>query len=89
MAVNMNLTEYVDKVVNNFIKDITDHLFLSIEQDDDVMREYMTNVNRFEKDAVNMAIGLRIKERLNLENIGENKKPKSRLINSYTCHKIT
>jgi hypothetical protein len=52
------------------------------------MRDYMTNVNRYGLDSVNMAIGMKIKERLALENDGENPGPKSRLIKSYTYHKI-
>jgi len=83
----MSANEYAEQVVDNFITDITDHLFLSIERDDKTMRDYMTNVGRYELDKVNMAIGLAIKERLNLENDGENTSPKSRLIKSYTRHK--
>ena len=84
----MSVDEYADQVIDNFICAITDHVFLSIEHDDILMREYMTNVNRYGLDAVNMAIGLKIKERLSLENDHENTNPKSRLIKSYTCHKI-
>ena len=84
----MSANEYAEQVVNDFITDITDYIFLSIEQDDEKMRNFMTNVNRFNLDTVNKAIGLKIKERLNLENDGENQKPKSRLIKSYTRHKI-
>jgi len=82
----MNVNEYAEQVVDRFIYEITDHLFLSIEQDDDLMREYMTNVNRYGLDNLNMAIGLKIKEKLSLENGEENKRPKSRLIKSYTYH---
>jgi hypothetical protein len=82
----MSVNEYAEQVVDRFIYEITDHLFLSIEQDDDLMREYMTNVNRYGLDNLNMAIGLKIKEKLSLENGEENKKPKSRLIKSYTYH---
>jgi len=84
----MNVNEYANHVVDNFINDITDHLFLSIERDDDLMREYMTNVNRFGLDQVNMTIGMKIKERLSLENGEENNNPKSRLIKSYTYHNV-
>lgn len=84
----MSSNDYVEQVINNFIKDITDYIFLSIEQDDEKMREYLTNVNRFGLDTLNKAIGLKIKECLNLENDGENTKPQSRLIKSYTRHKI-
>ena len=84
----MNANEYAEQVVRDFITDITDHLFLSIEREDAVMRDYMTNVNRYGLDAVNMAIGLKVKELLNLENGMENNNPKSRLIKSYTRHRL-
>jgi len=83
----MSENTYAEQAVNTFIADITDHLFLSIERDDTLMRDYMTNVNRFGLDKVNMAIGRQIKERLNLENLDESKTPKSRLIKSYTRHR--
>ena len=83
----MSENTYAEQAVNTFIADITDHLFLSIERDDTLMRDYMTNVNRFGLDKVNMAIGRQIKERLNLENLDESKTPKSRLIKGYTRHR--
>jgi len=83
----MNANDYAQQVVNNFITDITDHVFLSIEQDDSLMREYMTNVNRYGLEAVNMAIGEQVKELLDLKNAEKNNKPKSRLIKVYTRHK--
>jgi hypothetical protein len=83
----MSAKEYAKQVVDNFIRDITDHLFLSIERDDKVMRKYMTNVNRYRLQELNEALGLEIKERLGLKNVGKNPKPKSRLIKSYTYHK--
>jgi len=84
----MNANEYAEQVVNEFITDITDHLFLSIEQDDKKMRDYTTNVNRYGLDVLNKAIGFKVKELLNLENCDENKEPKSKLIKSYTRHRI-
>jgi spore maturation protein SpmA len=89
MEATMSANDYAEQVVDNFIREITDHVFLSIERDDNVMRDYMTNVNRYGLDAVNMAIGMKIKERLALDNDGENTGPKSRLIKSYTFHKVT
>jgi len=83
----MNVNEYAEQVVNDFITDITDHLFLSIEREDKLIREYMKNVNRYGLDAVNMTIGRKVKEMLNLENLDENDNPKSRIIQSYTRHK--
>jgi hypothetical protein len=83
----MGVKEYARQVVDNFIRDITDHLFLSIERDEKVMQDYMTNVNRYDLQELNMAIGREIKERLGLENDGECSDPKSRLIKIYTRHK--
>jgi len=83
----MNANEYAEQVVTDFIRDITDYLFLSIEQDDKKMRDFMTNVDRFGLDTVNKAIGLKIKERLNLANGEKVFNPQSRLIKSYTQHR--
>ena len=76
----MGANDYAKKVVSEFITDITDHLFLSIEQDDQKMREYMTNVDRFGKDTVNMAIGKKIATILNLENGEKNYRLKAVLL---------
>ena len=83
----MSVNDYAEQVVNNFITDITDHVFLSIERNDDLMRKYMSNVNLYGLDAVNTTIGKKVKELLSLENIDESDTPKSRLIKSYTRHK--
>jgi hypothetical protein len=85
----MNEQDYAEKVVNNFITDITDHVFLSIERDDELLREYTENAGRYVQDEVNKAIGKKVRELLNLQNNGENNNPKSRLIKTYTRHSIT
>jgi hypothetical protein len=82
----MSANAYAEKAVRNFITYITDHVFLSIERDDALMREYMSNIDRYGLDAVNQAIGKKVKEILALDNDGESKEPKSRLIKSYTRH---
>jgi predicted transglutaminase-like protease len=84
----MTVNEYAEQVVNRFITDITDYVFLSIEHDEEHMREYMTNVNRYDLEPVNQAIGRKVMEILNLENLDVNDKPKSKLIKTYTRHKV-
>ena len=84
----MNQNDYAETVVKGFVRDITDYVFLSIQNDDSLMREYQTNVNRYGLDMVNMAIGEKVKTLLNLDNDGENKNPKSHLIKSYTYHRL-
>ena len=82
----MSVNDYAEKVVKNFITDITDHVFCNIERDNELMREYMDSVNLYQLEAVNTTIGKKVKELLNLKNTGENNNPKSRLIKSYTKH---
>ncbi|MDR2478909.1 MAG: hypothetical protein LBD48_06315 [Treponema sp.] len=83
----MSAEEYAEEVVRNFVKEITDHVFLAIQHDENLMREYQSNVNRFHLAPVNTAIGKKVRELLNLENDGVNNSPKSWLIKDYTCHK--
>jgi len=83
----MSSHEYVEALVSGFIENITDELFLYIERDDAAMREYMRNVNRFGLEELNRAIGLGIKDRLQLGHGGESHSPKSRLIRSFTRHR--
>jgi len=85
----MNVSQYAEKVVNDFITDITDYVFLAIEHDDAAMREYLAVTSKSGKDEVNQTIGKKVKELLNLENDGETTKCKSSLIESYTRHKIS
>ena len=85
----MNHNDYAEALIKRFVRDITDYVFLSIQNDDELMREYHTNVNRHGLQDVNMAIGKKIETLLNLENDeGRNDKPKSKLIKSYTYHKL-
>ena len=82
----MSVNDYAEKVVKNFITDITDHVFCNIERDNELMREYIDSVNLYQLEAVNTTIGKKVWELLNLKNTGENNNPKSRLIKSYTKH---
>ena len=82
----MEQKEYVKKIVDGFIREITDNLFLYIERDTERMREYMTNVNRHGLDSVNMALGTEIARVLHLQKAGQNNAPQSRLIKGYTYH---
>jgi hypothetical protein len=82
----MSANDYAEQVVNTFITNITDHVFLNIERNDDLRREYDENVNRYGPEAVNTAIGKKVRELLSLKNDGESKS-QSGLIKTYTRHK--
>ena len=83
----MNAKEYANKIVLDFLKHITDRVFLSIQHNEERMREYQTRVNENSLQAVNQAIGKSVKEIFALENDGVCSEPKSWLIKDYTLHK--
>lgn len=78
--------EYAEKVVKAFIEDITDHIFLNIQNNEELMREYQTQVHLNSLQSVNTTIGKKVKEILDLDDTDESKDPKSWLIKSYTKH---
>jgi len=83
----MTANQYAEKVISNFLRRITDHVFLYIERDEDLMRQYQTQVNKNSLQEVNMAIGKRVKKMFRLNDDGICHKPKSRLIKDFTFHK--
>ncbi len=83
----MTANEYADKVVFDFLRHITDHVFLSIQHNEERMREYQTHVNENSLRSVNQAIGKKVKDIFVLENDGVCGAPKSWLIKDYTLHK--
>ncbi|GHV12507.1 hypothetical protein AGMMS49938_05190 [Fibrobacterales bacterium] len=84
----MSADKYAESVVTEFVRNITDHVFLAIENDEQLKQKYDSAVEVFGKESVNQEIGKTVKVRLNLENDGKNDSPKSRLIKSYTYHKL-
>lgn len=84
----MSINEYAEQVVNNFITDITDNVFLFIEQNESLRRDYESKVKLYGKNAVNTAIGKKVKKLLALKNTDKNKNPKGSSIKSYTRHEI-
>ena len=82
------MDDYAEQAVINFVADITGHLFLSIQRDKDLLREYKIMAKKYTDDKINKAIGRKVKELLKLRNAGVNTSPKSRLITKYTLHKL-
>ena len=82
----MSSSSYADKVVNEFMEKITDHVFLNIQNNEHLMREYQSAVHESSLMEVNTAIGKKVKEVFNLKDSGECNQPNSWLIKSYTKH---
>jgi hypothetical protein len=83
-----NVEQFATDVINNFVRDITDHIFLYIQNDKGLMDKYMSLFNDNYLKDVNPIIGMKVKEILNLENNGESEQAKSCLIKTYTYHKV-
>ena len=80
----MTANEYAEKVVLDFMKNITDHVFLNIQNNEALMREYQTQVNENGLQTVNQSIGKRVKELFQLESDVMSNSPKSWLIKDFT-----
>lgn len=83
----MAANEYAEKVVLDFMRNITDHVFLNIQNNEELMRESQRQVNENSLKAVNTAIGKKVKEIFDLKDDGECNRPKSWLIQGFTLHK--
>lgn len=77
------INSFTEKVVNRFSKEITDHVFLMIENDRELFQEYLRLVSDTKLDTVNQAIGKKIKDEYCLTNSIRQNKPKSKLIKSH------
>lgn len=82
----MNANDFAEKVVRDFVRNITDHVFLNIQHNESLMREYQTAVNESSLQVVNQAIGKKVKDLLRLQNDGISCEPKSWLIKDFTQH---
>ena len=84
---DMTPDDYAEKVVRDFMRNITDHVFLNIQNNEELMREYQKRVNENSLQAVNTAIGKKVKDVFELENDVQCTTPKSWLIQGFTLHK--
>lgn len=83
------MTNFIDEVLNQFAGDITDKVFLMIQNDPKLMEKYLKLINKSDLNTLNAKIGRAVKEKFNLDNIGKCDKQKSTLIiDSYERHKI-
>lgn len=80
----MVLRDFVDEVLDQFAKDITDQVFLMIQEDRELMQKYLAAVSEHDLGTVNRAIGKAVKARFQLENLPTREEaPLSTLIKSH------
>ncbi len=80
----MPIKKFADEVLSKFSKEITDQVFLSIQNDRELMHEYLRLVSKNGIDTVNQQIGKAVKNRYKLSNSDSRQDvPKSTLIKSH------
>lgn len=80
----MELSEFNEEVLNQFSKEITDLVFLMIQDERELMQLYLEAVGEKGRGAVNRSLGKAIKVRYNLENLTTREsEPVSSLISSH------
>lgn len=78
------VTEFAERVSASYAKEITDQIFLLIQNNHDLMYEYLHLVEQHGVTSVNQQIGKHIKTRFSLTNDDSRQDlPKSVLIQSH------
>lgn len=80
-----DLKDFKSKVIDKFCETITDRIFLMIQNDRDLMQEYLSIIEKGNSRAnINSQIAKEIKKRFQLDNqIMRNIDPQSSLIKSH------
>tara|TARA_A100001391_G_scaffold203337_2_gene195411 strand:+ start:40 stop:297 length:258 start_codon:yes stop_codon:yes gene_type:complete len=79
----MDITQFTKKTIDKFTVEITDNLFLLIQNDQELMQDYLNLLANNDRQIINSSVAKAIKKTFNLENIGESQTPKSTLIKSF------
>ena len=79
------LNDFKKKVINEFSKEITDRVFLMIQNDKELMKEYLLLIEKGNSlTYINSEIAKEIKRKFSLKNLNEkNSNPKSTLIQGH------
>jgi len=79
-----DIGNFMNKVFEQFNTQITDEIFCFIENDRELLHEYLKLLETNKLNVLNSNIAKRIKEKYDLKNqFKEEKEPKSKLIQSY------
>lgn len=84
----MTTKEFAKKVARKFCAELTDQLFLYIENDKELMQDYLRVVSENTIHKTNKDLGAEFKELFFVDNLDETDQVKSNLIKTYTQHTI-
>ena len=79
----MKPQELAEKTIQSFNKRITDEVFLHIQNDRELMHDYLRTVTEYGIDTVNRTIGKAVKTSYCLSNAERQEEPTSTLIQSH------
>ncbi|WP_166962046.1 hypothetical protein [Yeosuana marina] len=80
----MDVKQFMNQVFEKFNSQITDEIFLCIENDKSLLHDYLKLIETNKLNVLNSNIAKSIKAKYGLENKDlKNKTPKSKLIQSY------
>jgi len=82
----MTTEKFAQKVTDKFNEELTDLVFQYIENNGDLMHDYLRLVSDKDLETVNKVLDRKIKEKFGVENLDRSNNPKSKLIQSYTKH---
>jgi hypothetical protein len=82
----MTTKEFAQKVVEKFSLELTDQLFLYIENDKELMQDYLRVITENGIHKTNKDLGAEFKELFFVDNLEETDQVKSKLIKTYTQH---
>ena len=80
----MAIKEFVEKVIAEKNKRIIDEVFLFIQNDRELLKEYLYLVEKNDLQTVNQQIGKEVEAEYNLVACGENNEPASKLITTFS-----
>ena len=84
-----DLNDFKEKVIDLFSEKLTDKVFLMIQNDRELMREYLSIIEKRNSLAfVNSEISKEVKKRFDLKNLNQrNEEPESLLIQAHEMFK--
>lgn len=88
MASDLKAEQLGKKVLTRFTRRIVDQVFLFIQNDPELLREYQEVVRESTPNGVNSVLGRMITEAYDLINLNKEKRPESRLLKKYTRHAV-
>jgi hypothetical protein len=79
-----DLKEFKERIIRKFSSEITDSVFLMIQNDRELLQAYMKLLENHKQNVINSSIAKEIKKKYNLDNKDlKIKEPKSYLIKSH------